>query len=907
MLDQPKTLGDPTLAIADFERAMVALFLPVKTNQSQLADSDFDAIGRLLYQVGKQEWSHRPRTYAVLRMIDRIDLLDTFILDGLKDIAFPYVDSRLPTSLNPTAKARFLQAQKLVLTKASDLEKSDGRHRHLDQDADTHFHILKILGRGGFGEVDHVRSKLSLEEYARKRMYRKKVFSRDREAIKMFENELTNLKRLSHHHLVKFIGSYTDPKFVGLLMSPVADCDLKVFLGRDPFPKDDLYLLRGFFGCLCSAVLYLHNSKCRHKDLKPGNILVYISKVLITDFGTARDWSDQSRSTTIGRSNAFTFGYAAPEVVEQEPRSSSADIWSLGCIYLDMATVLRGESMASKDRFFSENGTGGANPRNNPEALDLWLARLKSETDERPLEWIKQMIRKPRNERVTAAGLMDQIHSYEDEHVYYNSCCNGDEESEDDTSYEGSVFEGDANATKDSVESRADDNAADTVVPTSGEEPLEVSIPRRAVPLESLNSENQENNKTAFQHPEDVDAKDNRDRWMELHQATSSRPEGPSRSTELPGSRDQPFPLHYAAASGNFTAVKELVEQGWDLDLNDEYGSTPLDAAIRKSDNGSVVGLLLTRGARACSESTKDQVRSLVENGLVSLRASRMHEVGEWLGMNGIQYRRATPVDPKDSRPTEKPRVREQPFPLHYAAESGNFTAVKELVEQGWDLDLIDEYGSTPLDAAIRKSDNGSVVGLLLTRGARACSKSTKDQVRSLVENGLISLRVSRMREVNEWLGINRVQDQRATSIDPKNSQSTERLKVREHPFPLHYAAASGNFEVVKELLERGWDMDLTNEDGHTPLDSATWTPGNEPIIGLLLTRGARACSKVTKDRVRSLVASGLVSVRASRMREVNKWLQYDFSRPKPLYHAPKKGSTSSSMWKYFKEKIKRV
>jgi serine/threonine protein kinase len=120
-------------------------------------------------------------------------------------------------------------------------------------------------------------------------------------------------------------------------MSPVADCDLKVFLGRDPFPKDDLYLLRGFFGCLCSAVLYLHNSKCRHKDLKPGNILVYISKVLITDFGTASDWSDQSRSTTIGRSSAFTFGYAAPEVVEQEPRSSSADIWSLGCIYLDMA------------------------------------------------------------------------------------------------------------------------------------------------------------------------------------------------------------------------------------------------------------------------------------------------------------------------------------------------------------------------------------------------------------------------------------------------------------------------------------------------------------------------------------------------------------------------------------------
>jgi serine/threonine protein kinase len=137
-----------------------------------------------------------------------------------------------------------------------------------------------------------------------------------------------------------FVRSYTDPKYVGLLMSPVADCDLKAFLERDHFPKDDLHLLRGFFGCLCSAVLYLHNSKCRHKDLKPGNILVYMNNVLITDFGTAHDWSEQSRSTTTGRSGTYTPGYAAPEVVYEEPRSSSADIWSLGCIYLDMMVEL---------------------------------------------------------------------------------------------------------------------------------------------------------------------------------------------------------------------------------------------------------------------------------------------------------------------------------------------------------------------------------------------------------------------------------------------------------------------------------------------------------------------------------------------------------------------------------------
>jgi len=90
--------------------------------------------------------------------------------------------------------------------------------------------------------------------------------------------------------------------------------------------------------------------------------------------------------------------------------------------------------LASKDQFFAEKGTSGANPRSNAKALELWLARLRSEIDKRPLEWIKQMIKNAPNERITAAGLMDGIHSYEDGYVYYNSCCNGEEESEDETS-----------------------------------------------------------------------------------------------------------------------------------------------------------------------------------------------------------------------------------------------------------------------------------------------------------------------------------------------------------------------------------------------------------------------------------------------------------------------------------------
>lgn len=70
-------------------------------------DSGFDTVSQLLTQVGKHQWSYRPRNYAVLRKIDQLDLFDTFILEGLKDIAFPNEDSRLPNALRPTAKASF--------------------------------------------------------------------------------------------------------------------------------------------------------------------------------------------------------------------------------------------------------------------------------------------------------------------------------------------------------------------------------------------------------------------------------------------------------------------------------------------------------------------------------------------------------------------------------------------------------------------------------------------------------------------------------------------------------------------------------------------------------------------------------------------------------------------------------
>ncbi|KAF2198639.1 hypothetical protein GQ43DRAFT_493170 [Delitschia confertaspora ATCC 74209] len=113
-----------------------------------------------------------------------------------------------------------------------DLEKGEkGQHCLFRQGESLPFERKEVLGNGGFGQVDKVLSLISFEEYAMKRVLRNVAFrGRRTEDMKQFINEIKILKLLKHHHIVEYVGSYTDPKYVGLIMSPVAEMDLRVYL-----------------------------------------------------------------------------------------------------------------------------------------------------------------------------------------------------------------------------------------------------------------------------------------------------------------------------------------------------------------------------------------------------------------------------------------------------------------------------------------------------------------------------------------------------------------------------------------------------------------------------------------------------------------------------------------------------
>ncbi|KAL9601995.1 MAG: hypothetical protein Q9179_002687 [Wetmoreana sp. 5 TL-2023] len=418
-----RSVEQTLIPLSDIENALSRYCAPPSPEKKtgsveSISDSTFKHITDLLTHLeshhGHKGWKARPRTYTVLRNIDRLDLFPDFIDHDLNDTAFPYTIDRLPDFVyEDGARDEFLRHQK----NGEDL-----------------FHLVKHLGRGGYGSVDMVWSRMSFRCFARKQFLRKRSAKEDQTVLKKFENELTNLKRLSHEHLVKVVGSYTDQRSFAFLMDLVADMNLLTLLEHYKRLQNDWSpSLRSYFGCLANAVAYLHTQRIRHRDLKPENILIKDFKVYIADFGSALDWSNTTKDTTAEVSVPATARYMSPEVAIRTPRNSASDMWSLGVVYLEMVTVLRGRSLTSLMKFMEKNGTKHPFVYGNAPATALWLEELRLSSsgptsDNQPLTWIKDLTQRDPRWRPLPWALTDQIRHSACSTEFMGICCANDEE-----------------------------------------------------------------------------------------------------------------------------------------------------------------------------------------------------------------------------------------------------------------------------------------------------------------------------------------------------------------------------------------------------------------------------------------------------------------------------------------------
>jgi serine/threonine protein kinase len=159
--------------------------------------------------------------------------------------------------------------------------------------------------------------------------------------------EVSHLTRLHHAHILRVIGTYVKSRELSILLYPVADYNLETFCEEyakaSSLPKKTRMRESSlsFYSCLSSGVQYIHQNLIKHMDIKPQNILVrarqarYQYTVLIADFGIARSYATLDDTETDGMT-PFTKRYAAPEVVKQDLRGLPADVFSLGCVFIEI-------------------------------------------------------------------------------------------------------------------------------------------------------------------------------------------------------------------------------------------------------------------------------------------------------------------------------------------------------------------------------------------------------------------------------------------------------------------------------------------------------------------------------------------------------------------------------------------
>ncbi|CAN1219943.1 Mitogen-activated protein kinase kinase kinase ANP1, partial [Linum perenne] len=154
--------------------------------------------------------------------------------------------------------------------------------------------------------------------------------------VRELEEEVKLLKNLSHSNIVRYLGTVREEASLNILLEFVPGGSISSLLGKfGPFPEA---VIRTYTEQLLLGLEYLHNNGIMHRDIKGANILVDNKGCIkLADFGASKQVVELATMTG-AKSMKGTPYWMAPEVIRQTGHSFSADIWSVGCTVIEMAT-----------------------------------------------------------------------------------------------------------------------------------------------------------------------------------------------------------------------------------------------------------------------------------------------------------------------------------------------------------------------------------------------------------------------------------------------------------------------------------------------------------------------------------------------------------------------------------------
>ncbi|KAM7543131.1 hypothetical protein Aperf_G00000004568 [Anoplocephala perfoliata] len=230
---------------------------------------------------------------------------------------------------------------------------------------------IRPVSHGSFGYVCSAKDSVS------NRLVAIKLLKRPFDVIELAKRtyrELVVLSHMKHENVVHLIDAFSSQKtleeFTDLyLVMPYMPLDLRRVIKNQVIDDEQIQI---FAYQILRGLKYIHGAKILHRDLKPENIIVNEDLELqIADFGLARN----AENLRDNKSYVMSRSYRAPEVMAKwMDYNETVDIWSAGCIFVEMKTriVLFGDrSQQHQIRHFL---------RVTGKPDEIMMAKIKSES-----------------------------------------------------------------------------------------------------------------------------------------------------------------------------------------------------------------------------------------------------------------------------------------------------------------------------------------------------------------------------------------------------------------------------------------------------------------------------------------------------------------------------------------------
>ncbi|KAL7276917.1 dual specificity protein kinase yak1 [Rhizina undulata] len=246
---------------------------------------------------------------------------------------------------NPNFKYESSRNPRRVLTKPSKGVKNDG---YDNEDSDyilyvndilgseetkNRYLILDVLGQGTFGQVVKCQNLKTQEVVAVKVVKnRTAYFNQSMMEVSVLDLLNSKLDKNDDHHILRLKDTFIHRQHLCLVFE-LLSVNLYELIKQNQFRGLSTTLVRVFAQQLLNALSLLNKARLIHCDLKPENILLKNLEspiIKVIDFGSACD----------ERQTVYTYiqsrFYRSPEVLLGLPYSSSIDMWSLGCIVVEL-------------------------------------------------------------------------------------------------------------------------------------------------------------------------------------------------------------------------------------------------------------------------------------------------------------------------------------------------------------------------------------------------------------------------------------------------------------------------------------------------------------------------------------------------------------------------------------------